>query len=76
MKRYIQGHYTLTGYDPRSIDDFELRQLIQGACDAVPDEITSDLYALWKDRCQAVIETRRNSTRYYLVLLLINLILI
>lgn len=64
MKRYIQDHHTLTGYDPRSLGDVELRQIIQEAWNAVPDEFISGLYGLWKDRCQAVIDARGSPIKY------------
>ena len=64
MKKQIQDHYTLVGYDPRRVGIDELRRIIQGAWDTVPDEFISDLYASWRDRCKAVIDARGGPKKY------------
>ena len=64
MKKFIQDHYTLIGYDPRRVGLDELRRIIQEAWDAVPDEFISDLYASWRDRCKAVIDAGGGPTKY------------
>ena len=64
MKKHIQDHNTLVGYNPRRLGLDELRRIIQEAWDAVPDELIYDLYASWRDRCQAVIDARGGPTKY------------
>ena len=64
IKTYIEDFFFRLWYDPQSINLDNLRQIVEEAWDAVPDEFIKNLYESWWDRCDAVIRTGGGPTRY------------
>jgi hypothetical protein len=64
MKNWIQEHYWEARYNAQSIPFAQLRQIIWGAWNAIPDIYIKDLYASWWKRMQAIINAKGGPTKY------------
>lgn len=64
MKSHINNCYFREGYDPQTISLDYLRQVVEEAWNAVPEEFIKSLYESWWDRCAAVISVGGGPTWY------------
>lgn len=60
----INNVFLRSGYDPQRISLYNLRQIVDEAWNAVPDDFIIKLYESWWDRCDAVICTGRGPIWY------------
>lgn len=64
MKTYINNVFSRLCYDPQKISLTNLRQLVEEAWNAVPDDFIKKLYESWWDRCDAGISAGGGPTWY------------